>query len=259
MVKVPQKPKQESLLLECHNDDDHFLYAGRFLVETYGPTWQSHNNPNLDWINQENDSLKIDQIRAMSKQLAFGTGQHRVTIILYADKATLAAQNALLKILEEPPRLTTILLTFSQINKLLPTVISRCRLIRKSSTGIDRSQIIENLQQDNTNASGHLTELTILSFIEKLFDKQPPSYGETIAFVEEQLKEKELSSDALQELQKALEKQKILPGNANRLHQYAKIQQKALNCLTMLGQNVNAKLALEHFLFSCKKIAQESP
>ncbi len=47
-------------------------------------------------------------------------------IILEADKLTLEAQNSLLKLLEEPPNQTQIILTTQNSDKLLPTVVSRC-------------------------------------------------------------------------------------------------------------------------------------
>ena len=54
----------------------------------------------------------------------------RVVLIPDADMMTTAAQNALLKVLEEPPADAVIILTSSQVEKLLPTIRSRCQLCR---------------------------------------------------------------------------------------------------------------------------------
>lgn len=54
----------------------------------------------------------------------------QVFIIAEADKMNNSASNALLKLLEEPPPTLTLLLTSSQTNALLPTIISRCQEIR---------------------------------------------------------------------------------------------------------------------------------
>ncbi len=47
-------------------------------------------------------------------------------IVLEADKLTVEAQNSLLKLLEEPPNETQIILTTNNRNSLIPTVVSRC-------------------------------------------------------------------------------------------------------------------------------------
>ena len=56
-------------------------------------------------------------------------GGWRVVIINDADKMNNAAQNALLKILEEPPEKTVLILITTAIARLLPTIRSRCRLL----------------------------------------------------------------------------------------------------------------------------------
>ena len=58
------------------------------------------------------------------------TGGWRVVIIEDADHLNRHAANALLKLLEEPPNRALILLTCSATGRLLPTIRSRCRLLR---------------------------------------------------------------------------------------------------------------------------------
>lgn len=57
-------------------------------------------------------------------------GQAKVFIIREADRATVQAQNALLKTLEEPPGNTVIILLVTVLDRLLPTTLSRCQLAR---------------------------------------------------------------------------------------------------------------------------------
>lgn len=57
-------------------------------------------------------------------------GQFRIWIIEDGERLTDEAQNALLKTLEEPPSRAIILLVTSLVGTLLPTVSSRCRLVR---------------------------------------------------------------------------------------------------------------------------------
>jgi DNA polymerase-3 subunit delta' len=54
----------------------------------------------------------------------------RVVIIAEADKMTIPAANALLKILEEPPDTMHLILTAAHVSGMLPTILSRCQEIR---------------------------------------------------------------------------------------------------------------------------------
>ncbi len=56
-------------------------------------------------------------------------GRAKVFLIREADRITTAAQNALLKTLEEPPATTFLILLVSSLERLLPTTFSRCQLV----------------------------------------------------------------------------------------------------------------------------------
>jgi DNA polymerase-3 subunit delta' len=73
--------------------------------------------------------IKIDQIRALSDFMNISTHrQGRRVILLYpAEALNAAAANALLKTLEEPPAGTVFLLVTNSLDRLLPTILSRCR------------------------------------------------------------------------------------------------------------------------------------
>jgi DNA polymerase-3 subunit delta' len=58
-----------------------------------------------------------------------GRGRAKVFIVREADRITTAAQNALLKTLEEPPATTFLILLVSSLERLLPTTFSRCQLV----------------------------------------------------------------------------------------------------------------------------------
>ncbi|BBU27520.1 DNA polymerase III subunit delta' [Burkholderia sp. THE68] len=73
--------------------------------------------------------IKIEQVRAL---LDFcGVGSHRgglrVVLLYPAEALNVAAANALLKTLEEPPSGVVFLLVSARVDRLLPTIISRCR------------------------------------------------------------------------------------------------------------------------------------
>lgn len=81
---------------------------------------------------EDKPSIVIEQIRTLLQALSLGLYHPsgvRVVVIDGADVMTTEAQNALLKIIEEPPTRTLFLLVAQQLPALLPTVRSRCGLI----------------------------------------------------------------------------------------------------------------------------------
>ncbi len=75
--------------------------------------------------------VRIDQVREVQALLAIGTHRRglRVVLIRPAEAMNVAASNALLKSLEEPPPSTVFLLVSSMPDRLLPTVRSRCQRV----------------------------------------------------------------------------------------------------------------------------------
>ncbi|NWH03841.1 DNA polymerase III subunit delta' [Desulfobacter latus] len=75
--------------------------------------------------------ITISQIRDMGSIIASRANEaaFRMVCILNADLMTPQAQNALLKMLEEPPEHTFFILAVAQTAPLLPTILSRCRRI----------------------------------------------------------------------------------------------------------------------------------
>ncbi|MCK5836670.1 MAG: DNA polymerase III subunit delta' [Desulfobacula sp.] len=77
-------------------------------------------------------SISISQIREMGVTLSSrpNEARFRMVLILTADLMNRQAQNALLKMLEEPPDRTFFILVAHKVSTLLPTIVSRCRKIR---------------------------------------------------------------------------------------------------------------------------------
>jgi len=73
--------------------------------------------------------IKIDQVRALADFMNVSTHRQglRVVLLYPAEALNMAAANALLKTLEEPPPSTVFLLVSHSIERLLPTILSRCR------------------------------------------------------------------------------------------------------------------------------------
>ncbi|MCP4566303.1 MAG: AAA family ATPase [FCB group bacterium] len=77
-------------------------------------------------------SIPVAAVRAMRQSLAQKppVGGKRVVIIEQMDRMLTASADSLLKLVEEPPSQTVIIITSSRPEKLLETIISRCRRIR---------------------------------------------------------------------------------------------------------------------------------
>lgn len=95
-------------------------------------------------------SIGIEDVRLFQTHLnrkpMYGT--KTIAIIYNAHTLTIEAQNALLKTLEEPPPALTIILETDRAAHLLPTVLSRCQIIRLAQTPFcDTSSIVPQIQQ----------------------------------------------------------------------------------------------------------------
>lgn len=80
----------------------------------------------------EGGTLKVDQVREARRILVLKPYQanYRVALFLRFQEANDNAANALLKILEEAPSYAVLILTADNPEQLLPTIVSRCEVLR---------------------------------------------------------------------------------------------------------------------------------
>ena len=91
-------------------------------------------HPDISLVNKEEDknSITIEQIRELKKRLglhAVSVAQ-KISLISPAESMSKGAQNALLKILEEPLGPTIHILISHEADSLLPTIKSRCQILK---------------------------------------------------------------------------------------------------------------------------------
>ena len=91
-------------------------------------------------------ALTVDEIRRISRFLSMTShdGSYRVVIVDPADDMNANAANALLKNLEEPPARTLFVLIVNSPGSLLPTIRSRCQVLRLSP--LDDGELAEALR-----------------------------------------------------------------------------------------------------------------
>ncbi len=92
----------------------------------------SDSHPDIIRVQPSGAYIRIDQIRELCNILAMKPyeAEYRVVVIAEAHRMNIEAGNALLKMLEEPPDRTILILTAPTVADMLPTIVSRCRRIR---------------------------------------------------------------------------------------------------------------------------------
>ncbi|RUO31732.1 hypothetical protein CWE12_01660 [Aliidiomarina sedimenti] len=101
--------------------------------------WRAQGHPDYHRIGDNDDSsIGVDAIRQLQQRLSTSANQggHKVAVIAEAEKLTVAAANALLKTLEEPPAATTIIVASRRYQALLPTIRSRLQYYPVTRPGI---------------------------------------------------------------------------------------------------------------------------
>jgi len=117
--------------------------------ESRGEYIQSVLTPRAELIHvfAEKSSIPIKQIHTLLTSLATAPRLPRLIWIEEAQLATTPAQNALLKLLEEPPLNTTIYLTTQSQSSLLPTIRSRCaHQALKRLRNVSRNEVVWETQ-----------------------------------------------------------------------------------------------------------------
>jgi DNA polymerase-3 subunit delta' len=96
------------------------------------------NHPDVGLVAAPKRVLLVDQMRQIEREANFRPyeGAARVFLIDDADKLNDSSANALLKVLEEPPPTSHIILITSRPAALLPTIRSRCQVIRFSPLSV---------------------------------------------------------------------------------------------------------------------------
>ena len=135
---------------------------------------QSINTFDVLFIEKDTESkatgIGIETIKLLQKKLFLKPlkSKNKLLVIEDAQLLTPEAQNALLKVLEEPPEHTYIILGTETKEALLPTILSRCQIIELEE---ERKQLSEKSIEELTLFIKALPELTLaerLSHAEKL-------------------------------------------------------------------------------------------
>lgn len=131
------------------------------------------NHPDLLWFKSE-EKLGIEQARKINNFLKLKPfkAEGQTIVLLSSENLTVDAQNALLKMLEEHPEKVNVILGTISEEVLLPTLISRCQIIRLNEKvdEIDEKELEKFYKQIEKLETSVIEER--FKFIEKLENKE---------------------------------------------------------------------------------------
>jgi len=158
-----------ALVPETHRK---FLPHGDFDTEADSPKKSKASQSDNDGDapeKKEKKSISIDDARSAIEGLSIGShrGGNRVILVYPLEMLRADSANTLLKSLEEPPKNTIFILLADRLDRVLPTIRSRCRLL--SAPRPDRTTGLQWLR----NQLNHVSGLKITDAdVETIYDEQ---------------------------------------------------------------------------------------
>jgi len=201
--------------------------------------------------------IPIESIRDAQKSLSLFPyhGKYKILIIDDAHKLNVAAQNALLKILEEPNPTTIIILVTSNEDKILPTVKSRCQMINFGL--VDDAEMLEFFPQNLVSLSAGrpgLTKIMVENEDEMVFRSEAVSnlnkiisgsLNERFSLAEQLSKDVSKTSDMLNCWLWEMRKKALVSEDSERKNVYAGMEKIQKSLETLKNTNANGRLVLE--------------
>ncbi len=143
------------------------------------------NSPDVLLFSEEKFGVEESKKVLSFLQLKSYAGKNQAVLIQNADKISTEAQNSLLKTLEEHPENVAIILGSSTEDLLLPTIISRCQVIRLEDQSLELSP---KAKEEIEILLGKTLEERFI-FVEKLKDKEQ-FLKDLVLYFREQIKDK---------------------------------------------------------------------
>ena len=138
-------------------------FISRLFEEPGVPKILGGRHPDFILIEPQGKQIQIDQIRDLSWRLSLKPikAQLKAAIIDESHSMTREAQNCFLKTLEEPKGNTLLILVTEKPNFLLPTIISRCQIIKFYP--VKKDEIERYLKNQGGSSKGEIEEIAKIS------------------------------------------------------------------------------------------------
>jgi len=191
--------------------------------------------------------IRIGQIRELRTKLMSkaGEGQAKIAVLTDAHRMRDESQNSLLKILEEPPQDTLMLLLTGRPQDLLPTVRSRCRIIDYGNEKLIPEQTELDLVGDVIRAirsQGYRGVFDKAAFVEGSRKKSLQGFFGALEY---------LLRNGMVESLCRMEKES---GTAASSHDLIEALNQVWLAAYLMERNVNALLVLENLFLKLKKL-----
>lgn len=130
MQDINNNSINHAYFFECSDEEKGLNVAKEFAKKIFGK--DILNNPDCNIFITDEKSIKVESIRELQKDISVKPlmNSKKIYIIPEASKLNVAAQNCLLKTLEEPPEYAIIILISSSIYSVINTIRSRVKRIK---------------------------------------------------------------------------------------------------------------------------------
>lgn len=180
----------------------------------------------------EEGSVGIEIVRKLQEKLYLKPykSKEKLIIVNRAESLTIEAQNALLKVLEEPPLDTYIFLCTTSEEVFLPTILSRCHIV-----------VIDKAREEVTEEKKQISQ----DYLKTLIDG---SVADKLALAEELAKDKENLKDWIATMLEVAHAQFLTqPTDTYYANILSTLQQMYT---TLTTTNVNPRITLEHYFLT---------
>jgi hypothetical protein len=181
-------------------------------------------------------SIGVEDIRNILPSISIGPagGKKKIIVFEQFETATVEAQNAMLKVLEEPPQHTIIVLLVLNKENILSTILSRCFLIE---TTAGASQVLDEQKEILFTFFSNIDVMPLHTKLE-LAEKLAKNKDEAIIWVTNAIQVgREILLESLE--------------NSERLNKTRGLLSELINTHKILSTtNANVRLTLEHLLLS---------
>ena len=207
----------------------------------------------------EEKNLSINHVRELISQ-ASQIAKKTHFLLLHLETASLEAQQALLKILEEPPTLAHLYLTTNNLESVLPTIQSRCQIIISADYEVNIEPqfqtLINQFDPKNmiNNSEGQIIQLienTLKDLVSQQKNSDVVSETETVSALERSAVKKLLSYLVQHVFQQLTEPRSVLEKSL-LVFSLKQFQTTSEYCQA----NVNSKLLLEDCYFQIKNYSK---
>lgn len=257
--------KKMAGILQCENNFCHEC-----------PTCiQIEKGGHLDTIEffDNGESIKIGDVRALIERLSMSPqSKYKIVILQSIERMTLDAANSFLKILEEPPARTIFIMTTNDVHFILPTIVSRVRVVMFRSVSVaylkeKLGELYPDVDAETINNASifslgrigkavHFIENpdSLINYTKVYHDVQNflerRNVVDRFSYVEDLVSDEAGHSvDTFFDILRHVLRSKILEGDTNR-DQYINTLLKIDETAILLKRNVNDRLALENLMLS---------